>query len=81
MSDDRRATIRHRVLKGAHIVTNEGYSTYGCTVRNLSEAGARLKLASVVGIPDQFELQMDDGHAFACHIVWRTEFEIGVAFA
>tara|TARA_R110002124_G_scaffold44422_5_gene135487 strand:+ start:11181 stop:11426 length:246 start_codon:yes stop_codon:yes gene_type:complete len=80
MSDERRATIRHRVLKGAHIVTNDGYSTYDCIVRNLSEAGARLKVASVVGIPEQFELKMDDGHFFACRIVWRTEFEIGVAF-
>lgn len=45
------------------------------------EAGARLKVASIVGIPDSFQLAMDDGRKFACSVVWRTEAELGVAFA
>ncbi|MCS6760218.1 MAG: PilZ domain-containing protein [Candidatus Devosia euplotis] len=81
MSEERRATIRRRALKGGHIVTNGDYSTYDCTVRNLSEAGARLKVAGVIGTPEQFTLDMDGGHTFGCHMVWRTELEIGVKFA
>ena len=78
--EERRATIRHRVLKGGHIVVNAGYSSFDCTVRNLSSTGARLKVASVIGIPDSFELAMDDGRRFGCQIIWRSEIELGVAF-
>ena len=80
MQDERRATIRHRVLKGGHIVTNAGQSTFDCTVRNLSAAGARVRVASVIGIPDSFELVMDDGRSYACQIIWRAETELGLAF-
>lgn len=80
MTDDNRADPRQRVLKGGRIVINDGFSTFQCTVRNLSAAGARLKVPSIVGVPDTFELLMDDGRKFACKAVWKTEFEIGVQF-
>jgi zona occludens toxin (predicted ATPase) len=80
MTDERRATIRHRTLKGGRVVTNAGYSTYDCTVRNLSEAGARLRVTSIIGIPEDFELAMDDGRKFACRVMWRKETELGVTF-
>ncbi|MBU1336837.1 MAG: PilZ domain-containing protein [Alphaproteobacteria bacterium] len=81
MAEEHRASPRHRTLKGGRIVINDGFSTFQCTVRNLSEAGARLKVASIVGIPDSFQLAMDDGRKFACSVVWRTEAELGVAFS
>ena len=80
MTDEKRATIRHRTLKGGHLVVNDGFSTFDCTVRNLSESGARIRVTSIIGIPDRFELAMDDGRHFACSVVWRTETEFGVAF-
>ncbi|WP_137151139.1 PilZ domain-containing protein [Devosia sp. FKR38] len=80
MTEERRATIRHRVLKGGHVVVNDGFSTFDCTVRNLSEAGARLKLASIIGIPDHFQLLLDDGRSYACSVIWRRESELGVQF-
>lgn len=80
MSDEHRTAPRRRVLKGGRIVINDGFSTFQCTVRNLSDTGARLKVVSIVGIPDTFQLVMDDGRKFACRAVWKTEFEIGVQF-
>ena len=80
MTDERRGTIRHRTLKGGRVVTNAGHSTYDCTVRNLSDAGARLRVTSIVGIPDDFELAMDDGRKFTCHVAWRSETDLGVQF-
>ena len=80
MTDERRATIRHRVLKGGHVVVNDGFSTFNCTIRNLSDTGARLRVASVIGIPDQFELVLDDGRSFGCTVAWRQETELGVQF-
>jgi hypothetical protein len=80
MTDEHRAAPRQRVLKGGRIVINDGFSTFQCTVRNLSETGARLKVASIIGIPDAFQLVMDDGRKFACTVAWKTEFEVGVKF-
>jgi len=77
---ERRATQRHRVLKGATIQFNKGQSTLSCTVRNLSDTGALLKLSSVVGVPDEFTLAMADGTRYACEVVRRTGTELGVRF-
>jgi len=81
MTEERRTTPRHRTLKGGRLVINNGHSTFECTVRNLSEAGARIRLASVVGIPDSFDLLMDDGRKYGCTVIWRTAAEMGVTFA
>lgn len=80
MDDEKRAVPRRRTLKGARIVVNDGFSTFQCTVRNLSEQGAKLQLASIIGIPDQFTLMLDDKQSFACTVIWRRETEIGVTF-
>jgi len=81
MTDEHRRAPRQRTLKGGRIVINDGFSTFQCTVRNLSDTGARLKVASILGIPDQFQLVMDDGRKFSCSVVWRTAEEFGVTFA
>ncbi len=80
MEEERRAVIRHRTLKGARIVVNEGFSTYQCTVRNFSPAGAQLRVTSIIGIPDNFELLLDDKQSFNCTVIWRRETELGVSF-
>jgi hypothetical protein len=80
MTDDNRIAPRRRTLKGGKIVINNGFSTFVCTVRNLSDTGARLKVTSIIGIPDSFELAMDDGGRFPCTVAWKTETELGVRF-
>lgn len=77
---ERRSIPRRRTLKGARIVVNDGYSTFDCTVRNLTEVGAKLELASTLGIPDAFDLIFDDGRKFACTVIWRQGEELGVSF-
>ena len=80
MTEDNRNAQRHRTLKGGSIVVNNGFSTFDCTIRNLSEAGAKLTVANAIGIPEQFELAMQDGRRFPCEVAWRTQTEIGVRF-
>lgn len=80
MAEDKREAQRHRTLKGGSIVVNDGFSTFDCTVRNLSESGAKLTVVSSLGIPQRFVLAMADGRRFDCEIAWRTETEIGVRF-
>jgi hypothetical protein len=78
--DEHRNAQRHRVLKGGTISFN-GAAGISCTVRNMSNAGAALDVISPVGIPPAFTLVIDGDHvAKPCHVVWRKEKRIGVAF-
>jgi hypothetical protein len=78
--EEHRSNRRQRVLKAGTISFN-GDAGISCTVRNLSETGAALDVTSPVGIPDRFTLVFDGNHTTKpCHIVWRKERRIGVAF-
>ena len=77
---EHRIALRHRVLKGGTISFN-GAAGISCTVRNLSKTGAALDVISPVGIPERFSLVIDgDEHGKPCHVVWRKEKRIGIAF-
>lgn len=80
MDIERRRQHRNRTLKGGRIVLNDGHSTFDCTVRNLSDEGAKLIVTSIIGIPHRFDLALHDGRVQQCEIIWHTETEIGVRF-
>lgn len=80
MQEERRRIPRQRTLKGGRIVLNDGFSTFDCTVRNLTAEGAKLIVSSIIGIPQRFALAMQDGRQFNCETIWHTETEIGVRF-
>lgn len=74
-----RIASRYRVAKAAMIDFIGG--PIGCVVRDISTTGAALEVPSQFGIPAQFTLVIpDDGLQLLCHVVWRREFRIGVAF-
>lgn len=75
--EDHRSTPRRRVLKAATI--SFGGGAISCTVRNLSDSGASLEVASPIGIPDVFSLELEGGSR-RCRVVWRKEKRIGVRF-
>ena len=77
---ENRRTQRRTTLKGGHIVFNAGRSTIDCTVRNLSSKGAKLTVASVVGIPETFDLMVQGHSKQPCRVKWRTLKELGVEF-
>lgn len=76
---ENRSAQRHKTLKGARIVFNAGRSTIDCTVRNLSESGAKLDVTSVVGIPNSFDLQLGE-QLRPCRVAWRSLKQLGVEF-
>ena len=77
--ENQRVAARHRVLKAGTIEFNGG--GLSCTVRNISSSGAALDVTSPVGIPERFVLVVPaDGLHLPCHVVWRREKRIGIAF-
>jgi hypothetical protein len=76
---EKRLAERRTVSKAAIIEFAGG--TINCTVRNISRTGAALDVSSAVGIPDHFNLAVPaEGRHMPCHIVWRNDKRIGVAF-
>lgn len=78
--EEKRQTIRHRVLKGGHVVFNDGRSTISCIARDMSDIGAKLRFETVIGVPGRFTLVLHDGSRHACVVRWRTANELGVEF-
>ena len=77
--NEKRGMARHRVLKAGMIEFGGG--VIDCTIRNVSNAGAALDVTSPIGIPDRFTLVLPgEGLHMACHVVWRKQRRLGVAF-
>ena len=77
--DEHRIAPRRRMLKAGTIEFGGG--GIDCIVRNLSETGAALEVVTPLFIPDLFTLFIpSDQFKQPCHIVWRREKRIGVAF-
>ncbi|MES2027698.1 MAG: PilZ domain-containing protein [Pseudomonadota bacterium] len=76
---EKRATPRHRVLKRGTLAFGGG--GIDCTVRNLSASGARVDIASPLGLPQNFTLVIEaDQFIRRCRPVWNTDRQLGVVF-
>jgi hypothetical protein len=79
--DEKREDGRQRVLKAGKIVFANGSFTVDCTIRNLSQKGARLQVPTTVAIPDRFTFV--DGHGGTrrqAKVIWRKADVIGIQF-
>jgi hypothetical protein len=76
---ERRTSGRLRQLKAGSIVFNGAQSVFSCTVRNISQTGACLLVASPLTVPAAFEL-MVDGARHPCAVAWRQPDRIGVRY-
>jgi len=76
---DKRAVTRNRVSKAAKI--EFGGNAINCMVRNITELGAMLDVATPIGIPDHFTLALGtEGLRMYCRVVCWNYKRIGVAF-
>jgi hypothetical protein len=77
---EKRAVPRQRVLKRGTLTFHAG-GAIDCMVRNISSNGARVDVASPVGLPKSFTLVIEtDRFSRHCHTVWKNEKQIGLAF-
>jgi hypothetical protein len=78
--EEHRRAQRQRVYKAAQIAFNNRRASIDCVVRNLSDGGALLEVASPVGIPECFDLIVGGKVVVPCQVIWRKEKRIGVEF-
>jgi hypothetical protein len=76
---ERRAIPRKPVLMSGAI--QFAGSTINCLIRNMTISGAALDVTNPRDIPERFNLVFkSDGTQIPCHVIWRQEERIGVAF-
>ncbi len=81
LDGDHRNDRRQKQLKSGIIVLNDRCSTLACTIRDISETGARLKLGSVVNLPENFELIfVNERKIVPVQKCWHSHPECGVRF-
>ena len=77
---EKRLVPRRNTMIRAQIVFNGGRSQADCIIRNLSESGAKLEVASVRSIPQTFDLIAPGHRPHPCRVAWRALKELGVEF-
>ncbi len=78
--EERRNERRTRVLMPASIHV-PGRGPISCSIRDLSDGGARLHVRMYAQLPERFELTVDaDGRRFSCEIRHRSGSSINVQF-
>jgi hypothetical protein len=67
-------------LKGVVYFNNRGTSI-DCTIRDLSDTGAKIEFSSLVTVPDLIELHIPQKQrTYAARVMRREVYEIGVSF-
>ncbi|HSP23975.1 MAG TPA: PilZ domain-containing protein [Saliniramus sp.] len=80
-STDGRRSDRMRTYMAARISFNNGQVTVDCTIRNISDGGAKLQVSGAVTLPDEFELVIPQRHQKRrVRLCWRTDDFCGVAY-
>lgn len=80
MATDQRQHSRAHVLRRGRIVFRRGFGVVDCVVLDVSADGARLRVANWLGLPDRFELRIENGPTREARICYRRIEEIGVQF-
>ncbi len=78
---DRRHSVRDKVLFGGVARINDSGSTMDCVVRNFSDRGACVELKSSAKLPDQMRVTIArKGRSFLATMIWRQANRVGLAF-
>ena len=81
-----RAELRKKPRRQFHydakILKDKDTPPLACSISDVSESGARLRLASEVELPDTFWLLLTaNGQAHRhCRVIWRDGLTVGVKF-
>lgn len=78
---DRRTSVRDKVLMGGVAEVNGLGSTVDCVVRNFSDHGACIEFDPSIRVPDDTKLRIArNGRDYLARMIWRQANRIGLAF-
>jgi len=77
---ERRIYDRRRTFKGAKILFNDNAVVAECTVRDLSETGAKLTFKTMYPLPKRFRVLINEIGIFDCEIMRISGLDFGVKF-
>ena len=77
---ERRVEQRRRTLKAGTIQLNKN-SVISCMVRNMSAHGGRLSVETILGVPQEFVLDVFGEPPRKARVVWKTFTEVGIELA
>ena len=78
---DRRHSVRDKVLLGGVAEVNDSGSTMDCVVRNFSEEGACVEFDTSAKLPNEMNLTIaHKGRSFLATMIWRQANRVGLAF-
>ena len=79
--ENQRITQRQRVLKDGKIVFNANSSVVDCTIRDMSETGARIICHHQAAIPADCRLvSLSDNLIGDVKVMWRRGDQLGIRF-
>jgi hypothetical protein len=80
--EERRQLPRTRIHRKAKILLDKNIPPLDCTVTDLTNHGAGLKLALNLYAPKWFELSFDNFRSSRhCSLIWQDNDKIGVSFS
>ena len=77
---ERRIHDRRRTFKGAKVLFNDNAVVCECTVRDLSDTGAKLTFKSLYPLPKRFRVVINELGVFDCEIMRVSGLDFGVKF-
>jgi hypothetical protein len=78
---DRRHSLRDKVLFGGVAEVNDSGSTMNCVVRNFSDSGACVEFDASAKLPQEMNLTIArKGRSFLATMIWRQANRVGLVF-
>ena len=78
---DQRSEPRRRVVKGTKIAYGDFVFVQDCTVRDISNRGARISVSAAMELPQEFFLVFTTERILRkSRVKWRKTNEVGVVF-
>ena len=81
---ERRKHARQPIVLRGTVLPRDSLAVIICTIRDLSEGGARLQSAQLKSIPDRFDLlihfQAGKVERHHCQVVWKDKDQLGLSF-
>lgn len=82
MGTDRRRARRQVLGYGARVLSGDGAFEVPCVILDVSERGARLRVADAATVPEEFVLALAPSCSArrTCVVAWRKAEQVGVLF-